>query len=222
MTSLLDLIGPNVSPAPETVGYYAQVKRWVMGGNDQPNTGDCALVLCANVVDVITTVIDGPDQAEVMDDGEVENAYSRIVGWSPLRPETDHGARLADVFEFWKTQGWPSDPEYKLINYCEITTAEIGQAIYSLGAVGGWAMLPMVDGDWCFDDRALEQDVGGTGAHAMAIVGARPGFLRVVTWTREFEVSLAWWTRYGKQQFGLALPRWIVPTVQAPRISPNA
>lgn len=210
MTTLPDLIGLNPGPLPAEVGYYRQVKRWVMGGNDQPNVGDCALVLCANVVDLITAVTDGPDKAQIMADGEVENAYSRIAGWDPENPATNHGARLTEVFDYWKVRGWPSDPEYKLIDYCEIGPDQIHQAIHSLGAAGGWAMLPMVDGDWCFDDRALNEE--GVGPHAVAIVGSRPGFLRVVTWATEIEVSRAWWDRFGRQQFGLLLPGWVVPS----------
>lgn len=211
MTTLSDLIGPNAGPVPAEVGYWHHVTRWVMGGNDQPNVGDCALVGAANLLVLVTSVVGDPQE---MSDGEVENAYSRIAHWSPLRPETNRGARLTDVLEYWTENGWPSDPELKPIGWCQIGAYQIHRAVWSLGAVYAWVMLPAGGPDgWDFTDASALAGRDGTGAHAVLIVGSDADSLWIVTWAAVVKVSRAWWGSYGRDCYAVRLPGWIVPSL---------
>lgn len=204
MTTLAELIGPNASNPGLVAGYADAIETFIMGGNDQPSCGDCSLVGCANGK-LITT-------GQRMDVGEVENAYSRITGWSPLRPETNHGAVVEDVLRYWRDEGWPSDSEDKLLGYAAIDRDQIHQAIHSLGWALGWALLPMTEdhADYDFSDDAVRRNAEGVAAHCMAIIRSAPVGLQVATWSRRQTVSLAWWEKYGKGQFAVLAPGWKV------------
>lgn len=203
--TLAELIGPNASNPGDEAGYWRQVSRWVMGGNDDPNVGDCAFAAIANLHTLVTTVV---GDAQVMPDGEVEYAYSQIAGWLPGRPETNHGARLLDVLQYWSAHGWPGDPLLKPVGWAPIAADQIHQAVHSLGAVYAWCLLPMVDEEWSFEDAAL--GATGEGAHAVLIVGSTPGRLYLVTWAKVVGVSRAWWERFGRDCYAVLHPAWSV------------
>ena len=155
---------------------------WIVAENDEPGVGDCSFVACANVRLKITGVR--------MSDGEILNGYSVIAGWRPMDITTNHGAAVTRVLDYWRDMGWPSDPEDKIAGWSELTTDELRAAVERDGACLCWVMLPTVDGDWCFDDRALGSD--GVAAHAMAIVGADDDGITVVTWGEERRASWDW------------------------------
>lgn len=208
MTTLRDLIGPNVSPAGYIAGYWERVPAWSLGGNDR--YGDCTFVSLCNLIDLVTAV---NGRSELVGEAEAEYFYSREAGFSPLDPATDKGAILEDVIRFWAEQGWPNEPTNKLVGWCAIGPDEIHQAVHSLGAVPAWCELPHFEdgGEWIFGDEALADNLVGVGPHAILIVESNPLGLRLVSWASVYEVSHEWWHAYGRGQFAVRHPEWRVP-----------
>lgn len=203
--TLSDLIGPNASPAGPVAGcHWQSVPEWSLGGNDR--YGDCTFVSLCNLIDLVTAANGAP---ELVGEAEAEYFYGREAGFDPNVAATDKGAVLEDVIRFWAEQGWPNDPENKLLGYCAIRPFEIHQAIYSLGAVPAWAMLPADEVGWDFSDAALS--VNGTGPHAVLIVESNPTGLKIVTWANVVDVSHMWWGVFGRGQFAVKHPAWSVP-----------
>lgn len=211
MTTLSDLIGPNASPPGETAGYWERVPKFSLGGNDE--VGDCVFCTAANYTDLLEAVNGTP---QLVPEAEVERWYAWETGWRRDNPASDKGEVLERMLKVWRDQGNPSDPVDRLTGYCAITPGEIHQAVYSLGGVPAWCMLPIdhdigEDGVWEFGDRALSVRAPGVEAHAILIVGSSPAGLKVVTWAEIRDVSHAWWAAYGKGQFAVRHPAWRVP-----------
>lgn len=173
-----------------------QPVEWVMGKNDQPGVGDCVLVACANMRLKRTGVR--------MMDGEVLEAYSKIAGWRPMEPETNSGVRVEAVLDYWRDQGWPSDPLDKIAGWDALAIDEIRAAVERDGAIVAWAELPVVDDDYSFDDRALGTD--GVAAHAFAVIAADDDGITVVTWAREVDMSWAWVAQFMRGAYAVRFP----------------
>lgn len=207
MTALSDLIGPRSTLSPATAGYWQRVPEWSLGGNDK--FGDCAFVALCNYIDLLTAVNGDP---QLVPEAEAEHFYSVEAGFSPLNSATDKGETLVKILEYWTANGWPGDPTLVPAGWCQIEAAQIHQAVWGLGAVYAWVMLPPSgDEGWDFSDAAPTAGIAGTGAHAVLVVGSDADSLWIVTWAKVVKVSRAWWAAYGQQCYAIRLPGWVVP-----------
>lgn len=190
------------------VGYWRPVTEWCLGEND--TFGTCAFAAIGNLHCVVTTANGRP---EVMSDGEIERMDNRVTGFNPRDRKTDRGAHLKAVLDYWMSNGWAGDPTLKPLWYSDVAKRDIPETIRVYGGAYAWCLLPKdVTGEPDFSDYALRVPGPGDDAHAVLIVGADDeGSLWLVTWKRVVEVSVAWWERYGQEQFAVLHPAWQRP-----------
>ena len=165
---------------------WRSVQQWCDGGNTK--FGTCFLAMFGNWFALTT--------GEVMTDGEVENAYSQIAGFSPLDPATDHGVAFEIGLEYLRKNGWPPDPSITVTSWAP--TSNLAGTIARRGAAFGYLELPMNaarDG-YDFSDDALARKAPGEYGHAVLIVDASPPVF--VTWANPQGVSDAWLAAYGR------------------------
>ncbi len=200
--TLAELIGPDASNPGESAGYWQAVREWSMGGNDK--YGDCAFVSLCNLIDLVTAVNGAP---ELVGEAEAEYFYAQEAGFNSQNPATDKGAVLEDVIRYWSDHGWPSDPTVKPVGWCAIEPDQIHQAIYALGGVPAWCVLPVdADGDPDFSDEA--DPASAVDGHAFLIVGSGPSGYRIVSWAQIYDISHAWAERFIRGQFAVHHPAW--------------
>ena len=188
------------------VGYWRLVTQWCLGEND--TFGTCAFAAIGNLHCVVTTANGVP---EVMSDGEIEAMDHSVTGFDPTDPATDKGAQLKAVLDYWMNNGWTGDPTMKPLWYGDIPKRDIPAMIKEYGGVYAWCLLPMRDDEPDLSDGALQANTPGTAAHAVLIVGAADGVFWIATWGEVREISVAWWDRYGREQYAVLHPAWKRP-----------
>lgn len=195
------LVGYNAKLSATVVGQWQNVAEWSMGGNDK--YGDCCFVSLCNLQDLASAVEGKPF---VIGEAEAELFYSREANFDPENSQSDQGAILEDVIQYWCDNGWPSDPTDKPTGWCEITVAQIPMAVDKLYGVPATCLLPMtsVDDDFkLFNDTTLHNNPSD--GHAILIVGAGPDGYTIVTWAKTINVSYAWWRKFGRKQYAIKL-----------------
>lgn len=165
---------------------------WIEGGNTEPSCGDCLVVAFANFTLKRLGIR--------MSLGEIQYAYSKWTGWSPLDPSTNHGTNVLSGLTYWRDQGFPADCLDRIAGFDEISVDQIQATVARDGGCVIWVMLPLVDDDWDFADDAL--GTPGTGAHAMFVTDADDGLI-VVTWGEERRVSWAWARAFLKGAYAI-------------------
>lgn len=194
------------STVPSSVGWSHCVRQWSLGGNDK--YGDCAFVAPCNLIDLVKAV---SGKHEVVGEAEAEFFYRVEAGFNPLNEATDKGETLQKVLQYWCDHGWPADPTYKPEEMWSVTKPQISSAIYALGALPAWCMLPSRDDDPDFSDGAIDMGLAAAYAHAVLLSDATPETITLITWAEKRVVSRRWWDIYGREQFGLLLPDWHLP-----------
>lgn len=188
-----------------TIGYYETVANWCVGAN--LTFGTCAFAQCGNHHCVVTN-FNGNE--EIMSDGEIEAMDNAITGFMPTDPNSDHGAAIQTVLQYWQTNGWVGDPTLKPVKWSVVSFDEIKDTIRQYSGCYAWFMLPhSPDGvNYDFTDVAINSNAPGVGAHAMFIAGADDNSFKVITWGTMQTVSDAWMQQYGKGFFAVQHPEW--------------
>lgn len=194
---------PTLPTPPAAVDYHTHVptQTWGMDGND--NVGDCT---CADVDHEVKALQIASGQPEVVSTADqCLAAYSAITGYNPADPNTDQGAVMQDVRDYWHKTGFTlGQTSDKILMFAELDikhTDLIKLALSKLGAIGlglnfpGSAMTQF--------DRNEPWDVvqGATieGGHAVALVGYDASYWYVVTWGRVQKVTPAFFAKYFEE-----------------------
>src|SRR5579862_867612 len=88
-------------PAPPSHEDYSKpVKAWPMMLND--NLGDCTCACAGHMIEEWTTYV---GKAFTPTDKEVLKAYEAVSGYTPSNPNSDQGAAVLDVLNYWRKTG---------------------------------------------------------------------------------------------------------------------
>jgi hypothetical protein len=186
--------------APPSVNFYSAVvaETWGMDGNH--DVGDCT---CAEIDHAIKAMQVTAGNTEVVSsDTEVLDAYSAITGYDPKDPDTDQGAEMQAVRNYWRTTGFTLGGRVdKILLFAEVPVSDTNLVEYALsrfGEVGLGFKFPL---------SAHEQFDAGEpwdvvrhshikGGHAVALVGYDDKFYYVVTWGKVQKMTPAFFAKY--------------------------
>lgn len=188
---------------PPSVDYYSRVPAdsWGMDGND--SVGDCT---CADVDHEVKAFQVAAKNVEVTSTTkEVIAAYSAITGYNPADPNTDQGAEMQAVREYWQKTGFKlGGAVHKIALFADIDITNmtlVKWALEQFGAIGLGVNLP---------DSAQDQFGAGEpwivvkgspidGGHAIALLGYDADWLYVLTWGQVQKISYGWFTAYVEE-----------------------
>jgi hypothetical protein len=171
---------------PDAVDWHSKVPAgsWGMDGNDR--VGDCT---CAEIDHCIKTLQVAAGNPEVQStDAEVLALYSAITGYNPADPNTDQGAVMQDVRNWWRKNGvvlggsshaillfaQVDHTDHALVKWCISRFGEVGigfsfpaSAMQQFNAGQPWTVV---------QGSQIE------GGHAVGAVGYDADYVYVTTW----------------------------------------
>ena len=175
-------------PIPATFGSDLFPNGWGMNGND--NYGDCTV---AGAEHIVMAWLKAKGTTTHFTDIDALDDYENF-GYVPSKPETDQGADMISVAEFWRTTGmrdWRA-VRYKIAGYASIEGSEAGapelnhvyQCAFLFGACGIGINLP-ANAETQFDNNetwTIVPDAPSDGYHYVPVIGRGPQGLLFVTW----------------------------------------
>ncbi len=195
---------------PSSVDRYSAVmaSTWGMDGND--SVGDCT---CADVDHELKSVQVSAGNTETTSTAtEVLAAYSAITGYNPADPNTDQGAEMQSVREYWQKTGFTlGGTDHTILLFAEVDISDVTVAQWVLdefGAVGVGVNLPQsamdqFDAGQTWD--VVANDGGILGGHAIALVGYTPTGPVFLSWARVVHATWAWWHTYVEEAWAAFL-----------------
>jgi len=187
-------------PVPAEINLYEKISDWPMMMND--TIGDCTIASVGHCIQYWTTL--NKTHPTVLSDSTIVGAYSAITGYNPADPNTDQGALLTDVLNYWETKGIGGDVLTKYIYVDNTNDYEVKLATYIFGVVYSALDLPNTAQSqdvWDVNTNAsvADQALGSWGGHAVPIVGYNSIGPIVVTWGAIKQMTWAFWNKYAVQ-----------------------
>jgi hypothetical protein len=188
---------------PASVDYYSKVPAasWGMDGNDQ--YGDCT---CAEVDHTTKTRQVAAGNPEVKSSAsEVLALYTAVTGFNPNDPNTDQGAEMQAVRDYWrKTGATLGGKDHKILLFAEVEHQDdmlIRWCVDRFGAVGLGINFP-ASAMAQFNAGQPWDVVKGSaieGGHAISMVGYDAKFAYIVTWGKVQPMTWAFFDTYVEE-----------------------
>lgn len=201
---------PAELPAtPTVVDYVSKVSDWPMYGNDQ--LGDCTCAAAGHMIEAWTDY--GQGKTVKISDNDVLKAYEAVSGYREGHPETDQGAVMQDVLDYWRKTGIGG---HKILAFAQLDLSnadEIKAALYLFGHVYLGINFPAIAMEQ-FDEGkpwdAVKRDGGIEGGHAIDMGYAETGKNhKVITWAKVQEMTPAFFEKYVEEAWVVVSQEWI-------------
>lgn len=188
---------------PAAVDYYSHVPAATWGMDGNADCGDCT---CAEVDHTTKARQVAAGNSEVRSStAEIVAAYSAITGYTPANPDSDQGAEMQAVRNYWRTHGVTLGGKVdKILLFAEVDHTDhqlIKWAVDRFGAVGLGINFPASAMDQ-FDASKPWTVVKGSridGGHAISMVGYDATYAYVVTWGAVQRMDWAFFTAYVEE-----------------------
>lgn len=193
----------GAAAAPATVDYYSRVPAayWGMDGNDR--VGDCTIATVDHTVKAWRAAAGNPDIASTT--AECIAAYSAITGYDPADPDTDQGAVMQNVNNYWRKHGVAlAGALDKTLLFAEVdhtASALVEWSIEQFGSVQLGIDFPASAMDQ-FDAGKPWDVVRGSrieGGHAIPAVGYDGTYIYVVTWGQVQRMTWGFFNAYVEE-----------------------
>ena len=218
MLSMARYLPPAVV-LPPAVNWGSAVPKWPMMLNDQ--LGDCTCAAAGHMIEAWSAseaVADKKGAEAVVTDQQILAAYEAVSGYSPAQPESDQGAIVLDVLNYWRQTGIAGHKITAFGSVNPLITRNVKTAIFLLGGLYIGVSLPLgaqnQNGTWTTEGLSGDAAVrGGWGGHAVPIVGysTQPdGSLpfHLVTWGQTWTMTQAFMAAYCDEAYGIVSPDW--------------
>jgi hypothetical protein len=194
--------------APDTVDYISQVDSWPMYGNDR--LGDCTCAAAGHMIEAWTRY--GQGTTIKVTDQDVLTTYEKVGGYDPRDPDSDQGAVMQDVLDYWRKTGIAG---HKILAFAEVdvrSAGELAAAMYLFGHVYLGINCP---------DSAMNQFDAGKpwdvvrgaqveGGHAIDWGFRSKGRNhKVITWGQPQEMTAAFFAKYVEEAWVVVDDRWL-------------
>ena len=196
-------VPPAYTP-PATLDRYSAIPAASLGMDGNDNVGDCT---CADVDHEVKSVEVAAGNPEVASTAaEVLAAYSAITGYSPDDPNSDQGAEIQTVREYWQKNGFRLGGQvHKILLFAELDVRDgdlVEWALDQFGALGiGVNLSNSAMGQFNSGEPwdVVANDGGIDGGHAVALVGYDESYWYVITWGAVQKVTPAWFAKYVEE-----------------------
>jgi hypothetical protein len=217
-----------LAPPPTNAGYITEVTNWPMMLND--SLGDCTVACAGHMIEQWTTYAGSPFTPT---DTEILDAYEAVSGYSPDKPDSDNGAVILDVLNYWRKTGIGGDKIAAYVAVDPTNHVEIEQAVALFGNCYIGVGLPITaqnpiqgfNGNPCWS--MPEGGPVGDGApyswggHAIPIVGygidgeGNKG-VEIVTWGQIYDATWGFLSLYCDEAYAVLSQDWIEKDKQSP------
>lgn len=179
---------------PPSVDWQSKVKSWPMMANDR--YGDCTCACVGHLVQLWTTANGAP---VVLSDADVLGLYAAVTGFDPDKPETDNGAVMVDVLDYWRKTGVAG---HRLAGYARTRVGHHDHVKQAIALMGGVCLGVAFPSAW-FDQDTWDVGRGPKyrpeGGHEVPAVGYDSKTLTVVSWGRLYRLTWAALDRYCEE-----------------------
>lgn len=198
-------------PAPPAKeDFEKKVKSWPMMLNDK--LGDCTCACVGHMIEQWTTY--SAAQATVLPDGTIEQLYEAVSGYNPNDPNSDKGAVILDVLNYWRQSGVAGD---KIMAYASLEPQNHDQVRESVELFGNCYLgvqLPITAQNqtvWAVPPGGPVGPgaPGSWGGHAIPIVAYDHRGVTVVTWGALKRVTWQFLDTYCDEAYAVLDGDWI-------------
>ena len=199
-----------VPPPPAKEDFATKVKKWPMMLND--NLGDCTCACAGHMIEQWTTY--SSNAPVTPPDNTILKAYEVVGGYNPADPDTDQGAVILDVLNYWRKTGIDA---HKILAYASLEPKnhhEVMDSVMLFGNVYIGVALPLsaqTQAVWAVPPGgATGQGAPGSwGGHAIPIVAYDSRGLTVVTWGATKRMSWGFLDTYCDEAYAVLSEDWI-------------
>ena len=196
----------------EVIAIQTSTKTYIAEGLASHNCTCASLAHCEMLWTSQSTVELVPTTQQVLD------LYSAITGYNPQDPNSDQGANVLDVLNYWRNTGFLN---HKIQAYVQINprnTAHVKAAVDLFGAVYTGIQVPSRAQDQFsngqpWDDINPDEIEGG---HAIPLVAYDPNYITCVTWGAKQKISYPWLAKYMDECYAVLSTDWIAANGSAP------
>jgi hypothetical protein len=198
-----------VPPPPAKEDWEKKVKKWPVMLND--NLGDCTCACAGHMIEQWTTYT---GTAVTPPDSAILAAYEAVSGYNPADPNSDKGAVILDVLNYWRNTGIAGD---KIMAYTSIEPQnhnEIKDSVLLFGNCYLGVQLPLSAQNqavWAVPPGGPtgQGAPGSWGGHAIPIVAYDVRGLTVVTWGALKRMSWGFLNAYCDEAYAVLSQDWI-------------
>lgn len=199
-------LAPALPPAPPVIdwGQIVSGNNWRMMAND--SVGDCTCAAAGHLEMMWTGY---GKKSFVPSDAQILAAYSAITGYSPNNPNSDNGANVLDVLNYWRKSGIAGR---KIVAYVAVDHTNREHLRLAVDMFGGCyigVQLPQSAMDDFNADKPWKRLTGKIlGGHAIVVVGYDANTVSLVTWGKEIKASWPWFEKYCDEAFVILSKDW--------------
>ena len=200
-------------PPPEKVyrEYKIPEASWGMDAND--TVGDCTCAAIAHMLMLMTAHTGSLITPSAQD---VLSVYSAVTGYVPGNEETDNGAAISDVLNYWQTTGLLG---HRILGWAQVdqtNIVEMKQAVALFSAIDVGVNLPDSAMQAFNNNQPWDQldDQNIDGGHSIPIFGYGSAGATCVTWGQTQQMSWPWFQEYCDEAYAVISEDWIIQATQ--------
>jgi len=210
---LANYLAPTaIAPPPEKEDYEKKVKDWPMMQNDR--LGDCTCACAGHMIEEWTTYAGDPFTP---DDNAILKAYEIVGGYRPGQPDTDQGAVVVDVLNYWRRKGIS---KHKILGYAALEPNnhnQVKDSVFLFGNCYLGVSLPISAQNqrvWSVPPGGAKGSgaPGSWGGHAIPVVAYNQRGLTVVTWGSLKRMTWGFLDAYCDEAYAVLSQDWLDAT----------
>ena len=214
-TLVLEKYVALATPAPpKEVDWTDGQKEWGVMLNDQ--IGDCTCAAAGHLIQAWTA---NATAERTLPDSAILAAYEAVGGYDPSNPDTDQGASILDVVNYWRRTGIGGDKIGAFVTMNPRNQALVQIAIDWFGGIDVGLELPLSAQDetvWCQSNNPSENQPGSWGGHSVAIVGYNGAGLTCITWGEPLLMTWGFFCIYCSEAYAMLDADWLKADFVAP------
>lgn len=207
--TLSQFVGDTIA-VPEVVDYVSEISTWAMYLND--TIGDCTIAAAGHMIEAWLGYGSGDTEQPGVTDDQVLATYEAVSGYRPNDPDTDRGAVMQDVLDYWRKTGVGG---HKIAAFAQVdikNAAEMKKALYLFGHLYVGVNLPQIAEEQ-FDAGAawtvVDDDGGEAGGHAITIGYIGRNQCEGITWGRAQVITFEWLAKYAEEAWVAISSDWL-------------